>query len=84
MQIPVFDGSKIPLSHFIQGCMEAKVMLPTPAAQKILVRLLRGKLSGGSKMYFWVNLCNNRRINRKTEKSKCPCEKPIPVAGRIR
>ena len=30
--VPLFDGSDIPLSHFIGGCMKAKAMLPTPAA----------------------------------------------------
>ena len=44
--VPLFDGSNILLSHFIEGCYEAKAMLPTPAAQEILGRLLRSKLSG--------------------------------------
>ena len=44
--VPLFEGSNLPLSHSIEGCMEAKAMLPTPAAQKNLARLLRGKLSG--------------------------------------
>ena len=44
--IPFFDGSNIPLSHLIEGCMDAKAMLPTPAAQENPARLLRGKLSG--------------------------------------
>ena len=44
--VPLFDGSNLPLSHFIEGCTEAKAMLPTPAPQKNLARLLRGKLSG--------------------------------------
>ena len=43
--VPLFDGSNVPLSHFVEGCMEAKAMLPTPAAQENLARLLRGKLS---------------------------------------
>ena len=30
--VPLFDGSNIPLSHFIEGCMEAKAMLAIPAA----------------------------------------------------
>ena len=29
--IPLFDGSDVLLAHFIEGCMEAKAMLPTPA-----------------------------------------------------
>ena len=44
--VPLFDGSNIPLSHFIEGCYEAKAMLPTPTAQENLARLLRSKLSG--------------------------------------
>ena len=31
--VPLFDRSNIPLSHFIEGCYEAKAMLPTPSAQ---------------------------------------------------
>ena len=42
--VPLFNGSNLPLSHFIEGCMEAKAMLPAPAAQENLARLLRGKL----------------------------------------
>ena len=30
--VPLFDESNAPLSHFIQSCMEAKAMLPTPAS----------------------------------------------------
>ena len=41
--VPLFDGSNFSLSHFIEGCMEAKVMLRTPAAQENLARLFRGK-----------------------------------------
>ena len=34
--VPLFDGSNIPLSHFIEGSYEAKATLPTPAAQENL------------------------------------------------
>ena len=34
--VPLFDGNNIPLSHFIEGCYEAKEMLPIPAAQENL------------------------------------------------
>ena len=44
--VPLFDGSNVPLSQFIKGSMEAKAMLPIPAAQENLARLSRGKLSG--------------------------------------
>ena len=43
--VPLFDGTNIPLSHFIQGCYEAKAMLRTPAAQENLAWLLTSKLS---------------------------------------
>ena len=46
-QVSLRDALEVvPLSHFIEGCMEARAMLPTPAAQENLARLLRGKLSG--------------------------------------
>ena len=44
--VPLFDGSNIPLSYFIDGCYEAKEMLATPTSQENLARLLRSKLSG--------------------------------------
>ena len=44
--VPLFDGIIVPLSHFNEGCMAAQAMLPTPAAQETLARLLRDKLSG--------------------------------------
>ena len=43
---PLFDGSNVPLAHFVKGCMEANPMLPTPAVQENLARLLQGRLSG--------------------------------------
>ena len=36
--VPLFDGSNIPLSHFLEGCYEAKAMLPTLAALENLAR----------------------------------------------
>ena len=44
--VPLFGGNNLPLSHFIESCVEAEAMLPTPAAQVNLARLLRGKWSG--------------------------------------
>ena len=38
--VSLFDGSNIPLSHFIEECYEVKAILPAPAAQKNSVRLL--------------------------------------------
>ena len=34
--VPLFDGSNIPLLHFIQGCYEVRAMLPTPGTQENL------------------------------------------------
>ena len=44
--VPLFERISPPLSHLIEGCLEGKAMLPTPAAQENLARLLRGKLTG--------------------------------------
>ena len=55
--VPLFDGSNIPLTHFIEGCYEAKTMLPTRAVQEILARLLRSKLSGEARKYIFGSTC---------------------------
>ena len=57
--VALFDGSNIPLSHFIEGCYEAKAMLPTPAAQENVERLLRSKLSGDARKCIFALTCNN-------------------------
>ena len=57
--VPLFDGSNIPLSQFIEGCNEAKAMLPTPAAQENLGRLLISKLSGEAKKCTFGSTYNN-------------------------
>ena len=43
--VPPFDGHSIPLSDFIEGCDLAFSMID-PAAEQILVRILRSKLEG--------------------------------------
>ena len=57
--VPSFDGSNIPLSHFIEGCYVAKAMLPTPVAQENLARLLRSKLSGEAGKCIFGSTYNN-------------------------
>ena len=65
----LFDGSNILLSHFIEGCYEAKVMLPTPAAQEEnLARLLISKLSGEVRKCIIGSTYNN--IEELIEKLK--------------
>ena len=66
--VPLFEGSNIPLSHFIEVCMEAKAMLPTPAAQENSI---------------FGSTYATRGIDRIL-KSICPCKKRVPVTGRIR
>ena len=43
--VPIFDGSNIPLSHFIEGCEEARLMVPQ-AAESNLAKLIRSKITG--------------------------------------
>ena len=57
--VPSFNGSNIPLSHFIEGCYETKAMLSTPAAQENLARLLKSKLSGGARKFIFGLTYNN-------------------------
>ena len=83
--VPLFDGNNLPLSHFIEGCMEVKAMLPTPAAQENLARLLRVNLSGEAiKCIFGSNHATIEELIKKIEKNICPCEKRVPVTERIR
>ena len=57
--VPLFGGSNIPLSHFIEGCYEAMAMLPASAAQENLARLLRSKLSGEGRKCIFGSTHNN-------------------------
>ena len=66
--VPLFDGSNISLSYFIKECYEAKAMLPTPAAQENLGRLLRSKLSGVAKKCIFGSTYND--IEKLIEKLK--------------
>lgn len=47
--IPVYDGTNIPLTQFIEGCEEARDLLP-PTAESSLVRLARNKLRGNARV----------------------------------
>ena len=45
--VPIFDGRNIPLAHFIEGCEEAKQMLPSvPTVELNLVKMIRSKIIG--------------------------------------
>ena len=45
--VPQFDGKNIPLSVFIEGCFEAKSMLPNDLiVEENLTKLIRSKISG--------------------------------------
>ena len=58
-EVPLFDGSNIPLSHFIKGCYKAKAMLRTPLALATLARLLISKLSGEGRKCIFGSTSNN-------------------------
>ena len=56
--VPYFDGSsKVPLTIFIEGCKEAKEMVPNAEAN--LVKLLRSKLTGEASRCIIGNYYNN-------------------------
>ena len=76
--VPLFDGSNIPLLHFIKGFYEAKVMLPTPAAQKNLARLLRSKLSGEAINCIFGSTHNNvEELIKKLKRVYVPAKSVI-------
>ena len=82
--VPLFYGSNLPLSHFIEGCMEAKAMLLTPAAQENLARLLRGKLSGEARKCIFGSTC--ARIEQLVEKLKrvyAPAKSVYQLQGKL-
>ena len=45
MAVPDFNGRKIPLAQFIEGCNEAKCMIE-PESEINLVKLIRSKITG--------------------------------------
>ena len=82
--VPLFDGINIPLSHFIEGCYEAKAMLPTPATQENLARLLRSKLLGEARKCIFGSTYNNIEELIEKLKSIRPSKKCVSVTRRIR
>ena len=58
--VPLFDESKIPLSHFIEGCYEAKAILPQSAANENLAWLLRSKVSGEARKCIFESTYNTK------------------------
>ena len=58
-------------------------MLPTPAAQENLARLLRGKLTGEARKCIFGSTYGTIEELIEKLKSICPCEKRVSVTGRI-
>ena len=52
--VPFFDGSNIPLSYFIEGCEEAKSMLPREAEGQF-VKILRTRIVGEARRTIQEN-----------------------------
>lgn len=56
LMVPIFDGKNIPLSSFIQGCEEAKAMLPEDdTIEQNLVKLIRSKITGEARKIILRN-----------------------------
>ncbi|XP_043476360.1 GATA zinc finger domain-containing protein 14-like [Leptopilina heterotoma] len=67
--IPMFDGKNIPLSIFIESCLEAKSMLPDNAqVQTNLVKLIRSLISGEARRIIIGN--NFNTVEQLTERLK--------------
>ena len=82
--VPLYDRSNRPLSHFIAGCMEAKAMLPTPAAQKNIARLLRGKLSGEArKCIFGSTYATIEELIEKLKRAYAPAKSVYALQGEL-
>ena len=82
--VPLLDGSNLPLSHFIEGCMEAKAMLPTPAAQENLARLLRGKLTGEArKCIFGSTYAAIEELIEKLKRVYAPAKSVYQLQGEL-
>ena len=82
--VPLFGGSNVPLSHFIESCMEAKAMLPTPAAQKNLACLLRGELSGKArKCVFRSTYATIEELIEKFERVNVPAKSVYQLQGEL-
>ena len=82
--VPLFDGSNLPLSHFIDGCMEAKAMLPKPVAQENLARLLRGKLTGEArKCMFGSTYATIEELIEKMKRVYAPVKSVYQLQGEL-
>ena len=82
--VPMFDGCNLPLSHFIEGCMEAKAMLPTPAAQKNHARLFRGKLTGEArKCIFGSTYATIEELIAKLKRVYAPAKSVYQLQGEL-
>ena len=82
--VPLFHGSNIPLSDFIEGCYEAKAMLPTPAAQENLARLLRSKLSGEARKCIFGSTYNNiEKLIEKVKRVYAPARSVYQLQGKL-
>ena len=81
---PFFDGSNVPFSHFIEGCMEEKAMRPTAAAQENLARLLRGKLSGDArKCIFGSTYATIEELMEKLKRVYTPAKSVYQLQGEL-
>ena len=82
--VSLIDGSKLPMSHFIVRCMEAKAMLPTPAAQENLAPLLRGKLSSEARKYiFGSTYATIEEIIEKLRRVYTPAKNVYQLQGEL-
>ena len=82
--VSLFHGSNIPLSHFIEGCYEAKAMLPKPAGQENPARLLRSKLSGEARKCIFGSTYNNvDKLIEKLKRVYAPAESVYRLQGEL-
>ena len=81
--VPLFEGSNLTLSHFIEGCMEAKAMLLTPAAQENLARLLRGKLFGEARKCTFGSTYAIEEFIEKLKRVYAPAKSEYQLQGEL-
>ena len=82
--VPMFDGNNIPFSHFFEGCLEAKAMLPVGAAQENLARLLRGKLSGEArKCIYCSSYATIEELIERLKKIYAPAKSVYQLQGEL-
>lgn len=49
--VPFFDGQNIPLTYFIEGCQEAKAMLPDEAEPQF-TKIIRTRIGKACRIYM--------------------------------